>query len=943
MIKIRIGLLGIAIGIIALFFVNRDKSLESTEFKNVDGHAEARAKWLRSRLVDPQTGEIPVNMRQRELTFAKTLPKSIFSSKGSRADDSLSYIRRGPQNVGGRTRALAVDLSNTSNILAGGVSGGMWRSTNFGLTWSKVSSNDYVQNISCIVQDSRPGKKDVWYAGTGEGRGSLTGNDFTLLGNGLLKSTNKGVTWTPLASTQVEKVNNAGDWGIIWSLAIDPSNTSQDEVYAAANGVIMKSIDGGATWKKVLGGNNSSASFYADVKVTSTGVVYAALSRHINQPNPGVYRSVDGETWVNITGAVWPSNYERIVFDIAGSDEDELVFLTRTPGSGSKADPSSTDNEYSSLFKYNYLSGDGSGSGGVWTNLSSNIPSNTNAYYTFDTQSNYNMIVRIDPFDKSIVYIGSTNLFRSTDGFTTRNNTVQIGGYNPKSFTEPAEYRYPNQHPDQHNLIFLPNNSSEAFSASDGGVSFTNNIKAAEVEWQFKNSGYFTSQFYTVAIDHLVKNNAILGGLQDNGTFYTNSASNRKDWKDPLQSDGSYCAVEDGTLSDGSGVYYVSSQYGRTYRIRMNGSGDKTASVRLDPTAANQFNRSANFDFINPFELDYVDNNVMYMLYKDGAGGPSRIKVHNSLKSINIDNTDVTRNDWSTMNFAFPRSITAMVSSRSNPAHRLYVGTSNGSMYRVEKANDLSTTVVTEISTLPQVLKGTYVSDFAVHPDDADKVLAVYSNYSAYSIFYSENGGDTWELAAGNLEDELDAGIPQAALGLGNGPSVRCAAILETDSGAAYYVGTSIGLFATNKLDGENTVWSQQSPDLIGNAIVDKMDTRDSDNYLAIATHGSGIFGVNVSSSSLIGKEEYLSTNNLDVSVYPNPSRGLVNLNWEKSNEQLTSYLLFDELGRLKLEGEINSSNKATLIDASILPSGVYYLEVKSEFSKMTKKLVVNK
>jgi len=942
MIRTRIGLLVIVVGIISLFFLNKEKFSKSTEFQNVDGHAEARAKWMRSRLVDPQTGEIPINMRHKELAFGRTLPKAFQNSYGSRDEDSLVYARRGPQNVGGRTRALAVDLSNTSNILAGGVSGGIWRSTNFGLSWAKVSSNDYAQNISCIVQDPRPGKKDIWYAGTGEGRGSLIGNDFTLLGNGLLKSIDKGVTWTPLKSTQVEKVNNAGDWGITWSLAVDPSNTTEDEVYAAANGVIMKSLDGGATWKKVLGENNSSASFYADVKVTSNGVVYAALAKQFNQADPGVYRSTDGETWVNITGAIWPSNFERIVFDIAGSDENELIFLARTPGSGSMADPSSADNEYSSLFKYNYINGDGSGSGGAWTNLSTNIPSNQNAYYSFDTQGNYNMMVKIDPFDKTIVYIGSTNLFRSDDGFTTRNNIVQIGGYNPKPFTDPREYRYANQHPDQHNLIFLPNNSSEAFSASDGGISFTNNIKANEVVWQFKNTGYFTSQFYTVAIDHLVKNAAVIGGLQDNGTFFTNSASDRKDWTDPLQSDGSYCAVEDGTLSDGSGVYYVSSQYGRTFRIRMNGSGEKTASVRLEPTPTNQFNRSINFDFINPFELDYADNNIMYMLYKDAAGGPSKIKVHNSLKSINIDNTNATRNDWSTMNFTFSRSITAMVSSRTNPKHRLYVGTSNGSIYRVENANTAGA-LVTPISDITGVLKGTYVSDFAVHPEDADKVMVVFSNYNAYSIFYSEDGGDNWKTAAGNLEDELPDGIPDAARGLGNGPSVRSAAILETDSGTAYFVGTSIGLFATDMLDGESTIWSQQSPTLIGNAIVDKMDTRDADNYLAIATHGSGIFGVSVTSSSLIGMEDAKTANNFKVNVYPNPSRGVVHLNWENSIEQLSSFVLYDEIGRVKLEGQINDFEKTLTINASELPSGVYYIEVKGAYSKMTKKLVITK
>ena len=141
MIRTRIGLLGLVAGIISLFFLNKEKFGDTVEYQNVDGHAEARAKWLRSRLVDPQTGEIPVNMRQKELAFVRTLPKSYASTYGSRANDSLDFRRRGPKNVGGRTRALAVDLSNSSNILAGGVSGGIWRSSNFGLSWDKVSSN----------------------------------------------------------------------------------------------------------------------------------------------------------------------------------------------------------------------------------------------------------------------------------------------------------------------------------------------------------------------------------------------------------------------------------------------------------------------------------------------------------------------------------------------------------------------------------------------------------------------------------------------------------------------------------------------------------------------------------------------------------------------------------------------------------------------------------
>ena len=78
---------------------------------------------------------------------------------------SSTYTSRGPTNLGGRTRAMAVDLSDaTSNtILAGGVSSGLFRTTNGGASWTKVSSNGEIHNVTAIAQDPRVGFQNIWY------------------------------------------------------------------------------------------------------------------------------------------------------------------------------------------------------------------------------------------------------------------------------------------------------------------------------------------------------------------------------------------------------------------------------------------------------------------------------------------------------------------------------------------------------------------------------------------------------------------------------------------------------------------------------------------------------------------------------------------------------------------------------------------------------------
>jgi hypothetical protein len=111
------------------------------------------------------TRETLPGIRARELSFVRGVPK--------RNQAGHEWLARGPENVGGRTRALVIDISNEDVLFAGSVSGGLFRSNDGGRFWSRVSPFDQVPSVSSVVQDTRPGKTHIWYYGTGEARGSI--------------------------------------------------------------------------------------------------------------------------------------------------------------------------------------------------------------------------------------------------------------------------------------------------------------------------------------------------------------------------------------------------------------------------------------------------------------------------------------------------------------------------------------------------------------------------------------------------------------------------------------------------------------------------------------------------------------------------------------------------------------------------------------------------
>ncbi len=871
-----------------------------------DGNADDRYKWELMRLADPVTGKIPDNIRAKELAFAATLPKYDFSF-GQRSAVPV-FSSRGPWNVGGRTRSVAFDVTNDGIVFSGSVDGGLWRSIDRGVSWTRVSSKAQIPAISCIVQDKRAGHTNTWYYGTGEGTGaSASGGGSYYLGNGIYKSTDGGLTWDSLASTFSKTPQFVDTFDLNWDLALDISDTAHDVIYAATTFYgIRKSMDGGSTWKTDL----KTTSYFTDVKVSTTGIAYASASS--DGVKKGIWRKQDS-TWTKISPPNWDTTiYNRYVIDINPSNENEVYFLGgNTPFHGQETTRNFGNiTEWNSLWKYTYMGGNGDSSGGVWTDLSQNIPKDSTTFGSFNSQGGYDLLVKVHPDSSNIVYIGGTDLYRSTDGFTSSNNTRVIGGYNIGS-TLPFYKIYPDHHPDQHNLAFLPSNHDVMISTCDGGVFKTMNDRADSVIWQSLNNGYVTTQFYSVAIDHgAVPNNIVIGGTQDFGSWFTNNTTLTTPWTNPGAGDGGFCFIDNGYNN-----YYLSRDEGVIAKATLDTAGNVTAFRRIDPIDG--LSKGA-YLFINPFIIDPNNNNAMFM----SAGG--QVWRNDSLSAIALTNQwDSISQGW----FVFPDSlsgvaVTALAMSK-NPAGILYYGTSRRRVFRVDSPYS-ATPVAVEITSIKNVNAfpaSGYVNCIAIDPTDANKIIVVFSNYSVYSLFYSDNGGTTWIKIGGNLEPAD-----------GTGPSVRWASIIPVASGNVYLVGTSIGLFGTSTLDTLKTVWTQLDPNGIGNMVVDMIDYRASDGLVAIATHGGGIYTANITDVLPIGLPN-LTIPSLSVTVYPNPATTKAVISFSLNKADYLTIKVFDIKGALVetlMQGKLEEGAHQFVLDRKNMSAGVYFVNIKT-------------
>jgi len=790
----------------------------------------ARNEYFFRLLRNPATNRIPANIRARELNYARSLPTrdqvplrfnstSTSSSTSFQAtaiaNEQFNWSSVGPEDVGGRTRALNIDPRDPDVIIAGGVSGGIWKSTDRGMTWSLKT--DPTQNPSVTYVTRHPNNPDTLYYASGEFSGNSAtdrGAEAFFFGTGIYQSTDNGETWNRLSVTADDNSGFDSEFDFISRVVVNPSTGS---IFFSSNGFgVYRSTDDGASFSLVLGTEREQQ--FSTIAVASDGTLVGVISEATfgsGAHNPGIFVSTnDGTNWTEVTPTSFPSSYGRSVVAFAPSNPDIFYVFTEKNGDSS--------NQGASFYKFDISNGISSSAAS--SDRAGNIPDFGEPVGHLG-QMPYNMILAVKPNDPDFVLLGTINLLRSSDGFSTapadtdsdgitddtEKDKFWIGGYAKANNVS----QYTAHHPDQHILAFDPNNANQLWSGHDGGLSLTSDITATSVSWTDMNNGYITTQFYTVALPSGSSDDRIMGGTQDNGTPFFRVDNNQTQ------------ITNAGDISSGDGAWafftpnfiFVSSQNGRVLRHSLDQNGNPSGSIRVDPSGA------SGQLFINPF---FIDPNLESTMYYPADSLMWRNKV------MDQSSTEIS-NNWESFT-AVSNSTGYSISTlevTDNPSNILYYAASHETepprIFKLTNANSSTSPTEIPISTAPS---GAYLHDIAVNPNDGDELLALMSNYDIIGLYHSSNGGQNWTAVEGNLTGT--ASNP--------GPSLRSAAIIPAPTGTIYLLGTSTGVYSTTSLNGSSTQWVQESPNGIGFSVSEFVVARTSDNTVAVGSHGRGIF-----------------------------------------------------------------------------------------------------
>lgn len=865
-------------------------------------NAQKRLGFEQQRLVDPRTGALPAGIRRLERLHAARMPQALagFGKNGSPLAESWEL--RGPINLGGRTRAIAIDqrYDGTSNrtIFAGGISGGLYRSQTGGASWELVTSRADLASITTIAQD--PTSPDTWYYGTGEFLGnsaSEPGGFF--FGQGIFKSVDGGQTWEQLASTtNGEYTSFDNPFDFVWQLDVHPADGA---VLAAAVGGIYRSTDGGQTWTNTLGSTQSPFALYSHVDVASDGSVYAAVSRNgQNVAQSGVFRSTDGgQTWSDISPADLTSDPYRMIVGHAPSDPDRMYLLVQSEPAGG----SSTDHQF---FRYD---------DGDWTDLSAMIPNVTepdadgseplagNASYT--SQGGYDMVVAVKPDDEDIVWIGGTNLYRSLDAGETFET---VGGYaSPYTFAP-----YDEHHPDQHGFAFYPGDPDRMISTHDSGISFTDDPLQSPQRWTRLVDGYITSQFYHVSIDPQVGGSDLtLGGLQDNGTWGAEDPDGAVAWFNLTGGDGAYSAV-----APGGDVFYVSAQEGFIFRVEQQGGG--LIGTQVTPAGPEE----GDFPFITPFVLDPTDSEVMYL-----AAGTS-VWRNSDLSAIPTGEQEPTDVNWEAIEVDLDVTTVNAASDGT-----VYYGASDGGTTELGRIDDPASGDEPVDITPGGVVAGSYPIHVGIHPSDPEEILAAFSNYTVPKLWHSTDAGESWTDVSGNLAGD-------------DGPSARWTALVPTGSGPLYLAGTSTGLYSTRTLAGSATEWQLEGADVIGNVVVSSIAVRPDDGLVVVATHGRGVYAAQVDVAGVSNEVAEVPGQARLLTPFPNPFTAGTTIAYELDEPAEIHLRVYDASGRSVAslaEGRQAAGAHEVTWTASGLASGLYLVRLETPAGTAVQRIVLNR
>ena len=577
-------------------------SEELREKPRYDQPSEAM-EYYRLKRLPPGATEIPVEKYLAAKMQMDAMPQ--YSSAQNRALPSRNELKAhrteaspealgmweplGPGNIGGRTRALLIHPTTPNVMYAAGVAGGVWKTANAGARWEPLT--DLMANIavSCLAFD--PSNPNVIYAGTGEG----FFNGDAVRGAGLFRTTDGGANWTQLAAT------GTSDFYYVNDLVVSQANPQR--LYAGTRTGVWRSLDGGATWGKVLNYANGCLDLVmrtdqaTDYVFASCGTFSGAeIFRNTDAGGAGTWTSVQKETGMGRTSlALAPSN-QSIVYalsanTLSGMFRDGLYAVFRSTSNGDAGTWAAQVRNNNPLKLNTILLTNPLGSFRSECGLGAN---------SFANQGWYDNVIAVDPLDANRVWVGGIDLFRSDDGGAN----CGVASY---WWPEPNVPQY--AHADQHVIAFHPNyngtSNKQMFIGNDGGVFRTDdaratvvagvtapcNPSASGVRWTSLNNNYGVTQFYHGAV--FPDGKSYFGGTQDNGTLLGTDANGTNGWREIYGGDGGYVAID----PTNPNVLYASTPGGR---FRKSTDGGKTfGDAILGLSGANLF--------ITPLAIDPSD------------------------------------------------------------------------------------------------------------------------------------------------------------------------------------------------------------------------------------------------------------------------------------------------------------------------------------------------
>ena len=547
---------------------------------------------------------------KEEYDSASPTYESLYNSSVTKTN----WTHMGPLNVGGRTRSLLIQgdsASSAHTLYAGGVTGGVFKSTDGGESWKAL--NDLMPNINVNTLAQDPKNNNVIYAGTGERYGGFKGA-------GIFKTEDAGANWTSL--------DNSSDIWFVNKIVVSPNNS--DVIYAATSGIgsagLKKSVDKGITW------TNIHSDYSVDVAVVNkdgTDYVYGYSEWK------GLIVSFDGGA--NFTHKVGSSSISLYDYTTPNYSRGSIAFSKSTPSRGYLLVSNAAGQLYGIWKTSDY--------GANWTKTISqdNDTTKTDSWLLSDpadvfdhngngkncfgstidlndlrSQGVYDQYITVDPTDADVVWVGGIELFRS-------DSAAASGSFNKASVWYGSEGSY--VHADQHYIAFSPtydgSTDKRAYFTNDGGVFVSTNSKTGTtanpceyssigVEYKEIVKGYGTTQYYHGAVSKDGK--YVVGGLQDQGvTLYHGSSDN---WTTIAGGDGAYNAID----PDNSSIMYSSYIYISIRRHNITVDNETTGAISnyyggsiSSGIDTSTYGKGA---FINPFILDPNNSSRMYTANK---------------------------------------------------------------------------------------------------------------------------------------------------------------------------------------------------------------------------------------------------------------------------------------------------------------------------------------